>query len=419
LKTATKIIKRSNSIIEQFNKSFISNFSPLSRDGAFYKKSGAAKPLRYFKDKISKMYSRSDRKTFVYMIAFASIVIFLSFSNLTAEDTTFKLIPDERNHIVWRVGSNGTISKIDFPIYYENPQNCNFCSSEIWPSPDQSKIAYIKRNDLWIYDIETKKDKRCTRVGRPYEDRFTSVYVSIVAWSPDSHKIIYSVCHGELQPGDSEIPDKVPNEKYGEWVYDIAKHARTSLELRVDPADPPVWLPNNRILFISAELPLSGEICLYDPVSHEKQLIIKEHAWYTGLKISIDGKWAMVHAGQTVGQDPTGTDRTLRSQLRKINLENGRFVNVTPLGGWGDYWSYAISPSGKNIAYFLKKSSHPTSDNPNNYRGSLIVNGVSIYSSDLLAEVFWITDKTIIFKTDKELLVLDSLSGKVIGSHLR
>ena len=362
--------------------------------------------------------NRDYRKQFAFVAALTCITTLLSFSKLGAEGPTWRLIPDERHKTVWRVGSNGAISKIKFPVYYEE-ENCKFCNFEISPSPDQSKIAYIKKNDLWIYDIEKKKDQRCTKVGRPETEKFASVYVSISTWSPESKIILYSVLGGDIYSEPQDL--KVRSAKYGDYLYDISKSASTYVERSLTHLGP-VWLPNGKFLFSlydKAPFTLWGELRLYDPVTLDSRRVVEERAWYGRPMVSDDGRWALVNAGKRLGPDTVSPGKDLRSQLKRIDLVNGKVIDVTPLGGWGDYWSSAISPSGKNITYFVKKSHNPTPSDPNNYRGLLVVNGVEIYSSDLLAYVYWINERTIVAVTLKELLVLDAQSGKVIGSCQR
>ncbi len=361
---------------------------------------------------MTKLSNHNNQKSLIYLITLACFICLLSFSKLAAEEPSWIIVPDLIHKTAWHVGSNGVITKINVPVYHEG-KSCKFCNFQIQSSPDQSKIAYIKKNDLWIYDNEKKKDQRCTKVGRPLKGRFADVYVSIITWSPDSKKIIYSVCHGELEPGDSDIPDKVPKENYGTRILDITKGTSSSFR---DISD--VWLPNGKFLLIKGGLPLQGEIHLYDPAKNTTQPIVQQQAWYINPQISANGRWALIHAGQTVGPDTDGTGKNLRTQLRKIDLENGKFINITPLGRWGDYCPYAISPSGNHVAYFVNKQLNRLPINPNNYRGVVIVDNEEIYSSELSPySIYWINEKTIVIFIIKELLVLDSQTGKIIGSH--
>ena len=52
-------------------------------------------------------------------------------------------------------------------------------------SPDRKKEAYISEGNLWVRDIETKKEKKLSNDGSPYE-----YYSSNIHWSPDSRKIV-------------------------------------------------------------------------------------------------------------------------------------------------------------------------------------------------------------------------------------
>lgn len=360
-------------------------------------------------------------KQLVFVAALTVVTVFFSFSTLAAEEPSWRLIPDASKRTVWRVGSNGDISTIDFPLYYEKTNSGVSFESEPLPSPDQLKIAYIKSNDLWIYDIEKKKDQRCTNVGRPESNKFASVYVAIVTWSPDSKKILYRVLGGltESESGEGDWKKEARKAKYGEWVFDITKNASSSIEIYVVPHCLPVWLPNGKFLIESGSLPLLGEIFMYDPGSHESRKVVQEHAWWSRPAVSADGRWAIIGAGQRVGWDSTGAGKDLRSQLKRIDLEQGKVIDITPLDKWGAFWSYAISPSGNSTAYFVKKSANRVTGDPNNFRGLVVVDDVEIFPSDLLVTINWINEKTIVAVTLKELIVLDSKTGKVIGSHQR
>lgn len=52
-------------------------------------------------------------------------------------------------------------------------------------SPDGKKEAYISEGNLWIRDVVTRKTKRLSDDGSPYE-----YYSSNIYWSPDSKKIV-------------------------------------------------------------------------------------------------------------------------------------------------------------------------------------------------------------------------------------
>ncbi|MBK5720120.1 DPP IV N-terminal domain-containing protein [Dysgonomonas sp. Marseille-P4677] len=52
-------------------------------------------------------------------------------------------------------------------------------------SPDGKKEAYIQEGNLWITDIDTKKDRKISNDGSVYE-----YYSSNIYWSPDSKKVV-------------------------------------------------------------------------------------------------------------------------------------------------------------------------------------------------------------------------------------
>jgi Tol biopolymer transport system component len=362
---------------------------------------------------------QSHSKHLASIGALLGSVVLLICSAVAAETPSWKLISDAQKSAVWRVSSNGSIAKVDFPFFNRKTNSGISIGSSPLPSPDQRKIAYIKSNDLWLYDIDTNVDQRLTNIGQPEDDKFASVFVAAITWSSDSKKILYRVLSGLTEPellGHGEAWKKEKREaEFGTRVLDINTRASSSIEVQGIPDSLPVWLPNGKFLVVmegASYGKLDDELHLLNADTHESLQIIQERAWYSRPVVSADGRWALVNAGTRVGPDLISPGKDLRSQLKKINLENGKVTNVTQLGRWAEYYSYVISPSGSGTAYFWRKSPAP-----NNWRGSVVVDGRELYSHDGLVSVYWINEMTVAIFARSEIVVLDARSGNTIGVH--
>lgn len=64
-------------------------------------------------------------------------------------------------------------------------------------SPDNKWIAFVRNQDLWLYETATQQVKRATSIGRPYTKVFASIEVLIVAWSRDGGRILIRTEPGE------------------------------------------------------------------------------------------------------------------------------------------------------------------------------------------------------------------------------
>jgi Tol biopolymer transport system component len=221
------------------------------------------------------------REQLASVVIVAGCVVFLASSTVGAEGQSWRLIPDIHQRTVWRAYTDGTISTIDFPVYVNQTNSGISIQSYPIPSPDQRKIAYVKNNDLWVYDIEENTDNRLTNIGQPEDDKFTSVYVETVSWSADSKRVLYRVLSGVSEPEEPGPPIVERDAKFGMRVTEIETRANSSIEVQSDFE--PVWLPNGNFLVgkkSASRGNLHNELHLYDVGHHESRQITKERAWY-------------------------------------------------------------------------------------------------------------------------------------------
>ncbi len=133
-------------------------------------------------------------------------------------------------------------------------------------SPDGSKAAFVRDNDLFVVDLATMKETAVTTDGEwnkvlngatdwVYEEEFT--LVQGYQWSPDGKKILYlrsdesavreftfNTYEGQLYPGHYSY--KYPkagevNSTVGLHVYDLASHTTAPLDLGTANTD--IYLP--------------------------------------------------------------------------------------------------------------------------------------------------------------------------------
>ncbi len=110
-------------------------------------------------------------------------------------------------------------------------------------SPDETKIAYVKKNDLYIYDIISAKTKQITQVGKRnqiingttdwvYEEEFA--ITQGFSWSPDSKFIAFMrfdetkvkefqmTMYGELYPNQNKFKYPKAGEDNSKITFHIA-----------------------------------------------------------------------------------------------------------------------------------------------------------------------------------------------------
>lgn len=326
-----------------------------------------------------------------------------------ADRAPWVLVPD--NATVWQVSGNGAIVRL--PHSFMSMKEDSGMHFSVFPelSPDQKRIAFVQDNDLWIYEVAKRKATKLTSVGRPQDEQYASVFVSISTWSPDSRKILYRVLGGPTEPQGDAIGPKVKERPgpYGTYVYDLDQGTSDSLVVSSGNLEP-VWLPNGQFLVIHGgptSSQLDNELHRYDPATRRSTPVTTQTAWYGRPVLSPDGRWIVVHAGQK----PEGT---LRSQLWRIDLTSGEVTRVTPLGRWGEYQRPALSPGQGRLAYHWQQTYDRHSK-----KGIVVANGRELYPHEGIARVFWIDDDTIAVLARKELVVIDVNSGQIRGRQVR
>ncbi|MFL6299667.1 MAG: S9 family peptidase [Terriglobales bacterium] len=110
------------------------------------------------------------------------------------------VLDDKGQRAVYEIG--GEIYLLDLPSSaFTRVTNTADEEKDAQLSPDASKIAFVRKNDIYVYDIPTKKENRLTRDGSAtilngtlswvYWEEIAGRHDTGLWWSPDSRSIAY------------------------------------------------------------------------------------------------------------------------------------------------------------------------------------------------------------------------------------
>jgi hypothetical protein len=312
---------------------------------------------------------------------------------------------------VFRVYSNGKVELI-FPPPQELKSAKWAAISQVMASPGQQKIAYCQNNDLWVYDLVTKKKSQLTHVGRPYTKKLASIEISIKHWSWDESKILYSVGSGETEDPEGYSPTRgVRPAEYGFHIYDLKTGRSSSLPSYIPGELIAGWLENGDFVLNSpssghTDRIYQGQFVRYNVEDESATASLSEQSIgsdFLQVDISRDGNWLAF--GKYFWKSQTQT-----VELQKLNLKSGEITSISPIGGFTEYQWPKISPNGKRVAYIHLKSGY--------YNCDLIVDGKAIYSFDGRGYFYWIDNTSLLLFFGKpnvatQMTIIDVEAGVV------
>lgn len=333
--------------------------------------------------------------------ALTGLIVFLFIAPclLFAGDPASSLFVTYEMNCAWRIRTDGSIEKLTcMEGRYDYRGSIWQGSNAPLVSPDRKYVAFIRKDDLWLYKADTKDLVRLTQAGKPETRTYTSVEVSIVAWSRDSKKILYSIGHSEGVDPEGHKPDKkIRPAKYGLYICDT-RNPSDSLFVKDIKGSVTAWLPDGKMLVANEKNVLST----LEPGS--KPAPFRFAGELSQIDVSPDGKWI---AGLTSKPD----------RLVKVNLASYEVVPVTPAGSFAEYQWPRFSPSGSHVLYARQtgmKEGIPILD--------VTVDGKKVHTSSQLSDYSWIDDRVIAFthRTQRdglEIIIIDSATGKTVGQH--
>jgi len=310
------------------------------------------------------------------------------------------LFTDQHYGKVYRVFSSGKIEVIGFDFKLAGYEGlADGGSNAPLPSPSQRYIAFGRKGDLWLLDLDTKRTAQVTRVARPHTEQYTAIEVLVTDWSVGSREILYSV-----QPvlNMDRLPARRAN--YGFHIYELGTRKIRPVTL---PGDYLTWLPGGDFLLVSSEeKPLEKRLLRFTPGDAEPRTVTKRRGWYGQVHVSSDGRWVVTAL-------PQGFPSESVSQIVKIDLVNGEMTNITPQGRFAEYQFPRLSPSGRYISYAWYRDAESSSWQ----KVTLMVDGKPVQEIVGYLTHKWIDDQTIVVlnRKLKELVVLDSKSGDEKG----
>lgn len=314
---------------------------------------------------------------------------------------------------IWRVYPSGNLKKIicfqKELFWYRG--SVYYGDNSPLLSPDQNHVAVIRQGDLWIFEPDTQKLIRLTKVARPRTDRYLSIELNTISWSWDSTRLLYSVSSGDPGSGDDGPDRKVRPAKYGFYIYDVRAKSTKFISESYSECDFDKMVPNfNRVVL---QWPQDGTTMINGHKINKK--LSSGH-----IDISPDGRWLLARADEpreARGKDP-------RSQIVKINLNNYEVIPLTPVGGWAEYQWPKSSPSGKHILYQWQNGLEEK-EGKSCPKENIVVDGKNIYASNNpqgLSDCSWIDDDTIAFTSvstnnELEIIIIDRATGEIKGQH--
>jgi hypothetical protein len=316
-----------------------------------------------------------------------------------------------QHNVVFRINSNGKVEQVFPPLQESNSKKWE-AISQVTVSPTHRKIAYCKNNNLWVYDMVTKKESQLTHVGKPYTKKLASVEISIKHWSWDDSKILYSVVGGETEDPEGYSPTlDVRPEEYGFHIFDLKLGRASSLPVYIEGELIAGWLENGDFVL---NFPSSGHTNRIYQGQFVRFNIEDEHTTasltdqiigsdFYQVNISRDGNWLVFekYIWKSVPQ---------QVQLLKLNLKTKEISAISPVGKFGEYQWPKISPDGKQVAYIHLKSGF--------YKCDLVVDGKAIYSFDGTGHLQWIDNASLVLffgkpNTATLMTVIDVETGSI------
>lgn len=337
------------------------------------------------------------------MIPRSALVLLIPILTLTSPAGPTTILVTDQNGHAWRVSSDGTISALPFEF------SDGLCAGHIAhgttcpvPSPDGLTVAFTRENDLWLYGVESGDSRRVTRVGRPEDERYASVFVYVTAWSPDGTRILHHVVHGEVEDVEGARPDlEVRPADYGPFIHDQSSGTTAAVTV---PGSYLAWLPDGALLLSSPDpVPVERTLLTVTPGDGGPVPLPLPRGWYGQVDVRHDGAEILASVTRKV---PDG----VRTQLVRLDVATGGMTEITPPGQRAQYPLF--SPSGAHVSYLLRVS---------HGRGPpeflLMVDGKPIHrrtDDHSMPRYRWIDDSSlaVLENNERTILVLDRATGE-------
>lgn len=166
------------------------------------------------------------------------------------------------------VGQSGEIQRVPLPAT-DHPDGD--------VSPDGRHIAYTRRDQIWIYDLDVGTHQQLTQGGTAYHNPL---------WSPDGKQVLYRAVRDSGGTGDIYVQS-----------VDSARPS-TRISAPAGALNPSQWLPDGTLLAYT-DLPTADVFrTTVDGKSRVTPILNADWAERAG-RVSPDGKWIAYHSNET------------------------------------------------------------------------------------------------------------------------
>lgn len=306
---------------------------------------------------------------------------------------------------VWSVDAHGQV--VPFPYAFPKSYIDSAHGSTVpVPSPDGRWIAFGDSggdHDAHLLDVDSLRQHRITRLGKPATFRSVSIDVLLDGWSPDSRRLLLYVTHGEDASEEGEL--KVPAAGYGFYEYDVVSGKISAVSLP-KAFEFVAWLRDGRFVgVIPGHLPHDDELVTLRPGDAQASPVGAVTGWPIQAQVSANGKWLVgLHAddGQLPGQ---GAARIVR-----VNLKTMAATPLVSLGSWSGNERPALSADGSRLAY--RRDRRRVGRGP---QESLFVNGKQMYACPGMIDFRWVGRRMIALACQDRVAILDADTGIVLS----
>lgn len=267
-------------------------------------------------------------------------------------------------------------------------------------SPDNKWIAFVRNQDLWLYETATQQVKRATSIGRPYTKVFASIEVLIVAWSRDGGRILI-----RTEPGETECVDcedrgdwKARKADYGYFLYRLRQ--RQVERVKVPELEIAGWLDDEWLLGTTTTTPNSMVITKLDGTARPLAVDLGSQS-VSQLRLTSNGEsaYAALHRDDS------------SSQIVRISPKTGEVTPISEKGSFAEFQWPVPSPGDRQVAWMQQVGSVPSPSS------RLLVNGKPIFSCAMAGLSFeWIDETRLVTNCGENVVILDSSNGKQVAT---